>query len=288
MRSGEHAEHLNHQAARPAQKHRVLDPQCTHARCRIPRRQNPPELRSQRRRYRPFKFAANRQELTLQPGQPLGRQRSPIQLLISRLQQRPRAQQPIRLFYPIGRAYLGRLTDDDHEPPHRRGTVIARLPSAWDLWLLHAARLQPTATAGQRRTSRIDLARSRTAGPMIAWHSPQAPGSLDTCPSVSARWAVSAGQRHLRAIRGKAGDPCPCPVRRQGIHLVRQRISALTAVGGFPRGSQWPRGGCHVQQWVWARLAAGPPSRCQRAEGRALRSLRPSCRFAPAPGFLLG
>ena len=141
MRGGERAEHLSHQAARPAQNHRVLDPQRAGARCRIPGRQNPPELRSQRRRYRPFKFAANRQELTLQPGHPLGWQRSPIHLLISRLQQRPRAQQPIRLFYPVGRANVGGLTDDDHEPPRRRGDVIARLPFACGLWLLHAARL---------------------------------------------------------------------------------------------------------------------------------------------------
>ena len=32
----------------------------------------------------------------------------------------------------------------------------------------------------------------------------------------------------------------------------------------------------------------GTPLRCQRAGGRALRALRPPCRFAFAPGFLLG
>jgi hypothetical protein len=35
-------------------------------------------------------------------------------------------------------------------------------------------------------------------------------------------------------------------------------------------------------------LAARAPPRCQRAGGRALRALRPPCRFAFAPGFLLG
>jgi hypothetical protein len=141
MRGCERAEHLHHQAARPAQKHRVLDPQRAGAWCRIPGRHNPPEFCHQRRRYRPFKFAADRLDLTLQPGHVLGRQRGPIRLLVSRLQQRPHAQQPIWLFYPVGRALAGRLADDDSEPPGRSGTVIARLPSACGLRLLDAARV---------------------------------------------------------------------------------------------------------------------------------------------------
>jgi hypothetical protein len=109
VRGRERAEHLHHQAARPAQKHRVLDPQRVGARCRIPGRQNPPEFCSQRRGYRSFKLTVDRLELTLQPGHPLGRQRGPIRLLVSRLQQRPHAQQPIWLLGPFRSGLSGHV-----------------------------------------------------------------------------------------------------------------------------------------------------------------------------------
>ena len=209
MRGCERAEHLHHQAARPAQKHRILDPQRAGAWCRISGWQDPPEFCNQRRGYRPFKFAVERLELTLQPGHVLGRQRSPIHLLVSRLQQRPHAQQPIWLFYAVGRALAGRLADDDNEPPRRSGSVIARLPSACGLWLLHLARMPADGASGQGRSSRIGVVRSLTSSAIAT-----------RAPAAATMWLRTSLAQSARRFRAPARRTDASVFTRSGATLV--------------------------------------------------------------------
>jgi len=146
------SKHLDYQAASPAQKHRALDPQRTGAWRRVLGWQNPPELRSQRRRYGFVNFVADRLELALQPGHALWRQRGAIDLLRSGLQQRPDTQQPAWIFDPAGTVTAGRFADDDSKP-RRRGNLAARLPPCGGVWPVHVTRLPGGGGCQQRHSS---------------------------------------------------------------------------------------------------------------------------------------
>ena len=117
------------------------------------RRQNPPELRGQRRGHRPLELTADRLELPLQSGDPLGGQCGAVQLFAGRLQERPDTQQPVWLLDPERRTAIGGFPDDDDEPPRWRDSPVFPGPPARDLHGFHVTRLAMAAACHQRRSS---------------------------------------------------------------------------------------------------------------------------------------